>query len=31
MSRQDVTEKIIVAKVSKGIKWADVAKAVGLS
>ena len=31
MSRQDVTEKIIVAKVSKGIKWADVAKSVGLS
>jgi cyanate lyase len=31
MSRQDVTEKIIVAKVSQGIKWADVARAVGLS
>jgi cyanate lyase len=31
MSRQNVTEKIITAKVSKGIKWADVATAVGLS
>jgi cyanate lyase len=31
MSRLDVTEKIITAKVSKGIKWADVASAVGLS
>ena len=31
MSRIDVTEKIITAKVSKGIKWADVAKQVGLS
>jgi cyanate lyase len=27
----DVTEKIITAKVSKGIKWADVATSVGLS
>ncbi len=31
MSRIDVTEKIITAKVSKGIKWSDVAKQVGLS
>jgi len=31
MSRLDVTEKIITTKVSKGLKWADVAKAVGLS
>jgi cyanate lyase len=31
MSRIDVTEKIITAKVSQGIKWADVASAVGLS
>jgi cyanate lyase len=31
MSRMDVTEKIITAKVSKGIKWADVAASVGLS
>jgi cyanate lyase len=31
MSRMDVTEKIITAKVSKGIKWADVATSVGLS
>jgi cyanate lyase len=31
MSRMDVTEKIIIAKVSKGLKWADVAKQVGLS
>ncbi len=31
MSRLDVTEKIITAKVSKGLKWADVAKAVGQS
>jgi cyanate lyase len=31
MSRLDVTEKIITAKVSKGIKWADVATSVGLS
>jgi cyanate lyase len=27
----DVTEKIIAAKISKGIKWADVATSVGLS
>jgi len=26
MNRLDVTEKIISAKVSKGIKWEDVAK-----
>ena len=31
MSRQDVTEKIISTKVSKGLKWGDVAKKVGLS
>ncbi len=31
MSRIDVTEKIITAKVSKGIKWSDVAQQVGLS
>lgn len=31
MSRLDVTEKIITAKVSKGLKWAEVAKAVGQS
>ncbi len=31
MSRLDVTEKIITAKVSKGLKWEDVAKKVGLS
>lgn len=31
MNRNDVTEKIITAKVSKGLKWEDVAKAVGLS
>jgi cyanate lyase len=31
MSRIDVTEKIFTAKVSKGIKWSDVATAVGLS
>ncbi|WP_298437320.1 cyanase [Ottowia sp.] len=31
MSRNDVTEKIIAAKVTKGIKWEDVAKKVGLS
>ncbi len=31
MSRIDVTEKIITAKVSKSIKWADVAQQVGLS
>ena len=31
MSRLDVTEKIITAKVTQGIKWADVAAKVGLS
>ena len=31
MSRIDVTEKIITAKVSQGIKWSDVAAKVGLS
>lgn len=31
MSRLDVTEKIITTKVSKGLKWADVAKEVGMS
>ncbi|MFY9461183.1 MAG: cyanase [Aquabacterium commune] len=31
MSRLDVTEKIIAAKVAKEIKWADVAQKVGLS
>ena len=31
MSRLEVTEKIVAAKVAKGIKWADVAAKVGLS
>jgi cyanate lyase len=31
MSRLDVTEKIITAKVSKGMKWSDVATKVGQS
>jgi cyanate lyase len=31
MNREDVTDLIIEAKVSKGIKWADVASQVGLS
>ena len=31
MNRHDVTEKIVTAKVSKGIKWEDVAKKVGQS
>ena len=31
MNRMDVTEKIISTKVSKGIKWDDVAKKVGES
>ncbi len=31
MDRNDVTEKIIAAKVSRGLKWADVAARVGLS
>jgi cyanate lyase len=31
MSRLEVTEKIVAAKVAKGIKWADVAGKLGLS
>ena len=31
MNRLDVTEKIIVTKVAKGLTWANVAKQVGLS
>ena len=31
MNRMEVTEKIITAKVAKGIQWADVAIKVGLS
>jgi cyanate lyase len=31
MSRLDVTEKIITTKVTKGLKWSDVAAQVGLS
>ena len=31
MSRMEVTEKIITAKVLKGLKWEDVAKKVGQS
>ena len=31
MSRLDVTEKIIATKVARGLKWADIAAAVGLS
>jgi len=31
MSRLEVTEKIITAKVTRGLKWADVAEKVGLS
>ena len=31
MNRLEVTEKIITAKVSKGIKWCEVAEKVGLS
>ena len=31
MNRLEVTEKIITAKVAKGIQWADVAKKVGQS
>ena len=31
MNRNDITEKIITAKVSKGIRWEDVAQKVGLS
>jgi cyanate lyase len=31
MSRIDVTEKILAAKIAKGLKWAEVAAQVGLS
>ncbi|MFM2347169.1 MAG: cyanase [Pseudomonadota bacterium] len=31
MNRLDVTEKIIATKVARGLKWADVAREVGLS
>jgi cyanate lyase len=31
MSRLDITEKIIAAKVGRGLKWSDVAARVGLS
>ena len=31
MSRLDVTEKIVTAKVTRGLKWADVAERVGKS
>jgi cyanate lyase len=31
MSRIDVTEKILAAKIAKGLKWAEVAAHVGLS
>ena len=31
MNRNDITEKIITVKVSKGIKWEEVARKVGLS
>jgi cyanate lyase len=31
MSRIEVTEKIVAAKVAKGLRWADVAAKVGLS
>ncbi len=31
MNRNDVTEKIVSAKVAKGLKWEDVAKKVGQS
>jgi cyanate lyase len=31
MSRAEVTEKIVTAKILKGLKWADVAAKVGLS
>ena len=31
MNRNDITEKIITVKVSRGIQWADVATKVGLS
>jgi len=31
VNRNDITEKIIAAKVSKGLRWEDVARQVGLS
>lgn len=31
LTRMDVTEMIVAAKIKKGIKWTDVAKKVGLS
>jgi cyanate lyase len=31
MDRNDATEMIVAAKIKKGIKWADVAKKIGLS
>jgi cyanate lyase len=31
MSRADVTEKIVLARIAKGLKWSDVAAQVGLS
>jgi cyanate lyase len=31
MNRLDVTEQIITARIKKGIKWSDIAKAVGKS
>lgn len=31
MNRNDVTEMVVAARIQKGIKWADVAKKVGLS
>lgn len=31
MNREDVTKMIVTAKISKGIKWAEVAKEIGLS
>ncbi len=31
MNRNDVTEMIVAAKIKKGLKWADVAKKIGLS
>ena len=31
MTRNDVTEAIVAAKISKGLKWADVARKIGLS
>ena len=31
MNRTDVTEMIVAARIDKGIKWSDVADALGLS